>query len=743
MGSKARSSRGRGRTPLSAEPLVERAASALVAHLPGQRWFGAKARTIAAVTPVDWAPVSGTRGLLALFRVSFTDGESERYLVPLLDDDVSLEDGSLAEALDDLRFCAALVEQVQRGGSLAGQRGVFRFSPTPVLGDLLPEPPHEVVRMAAEQSNTSLLVDGKAILKLFRKLEPGPNPEFELTDFLTRETEFRGAPRLAGSIVHELQGEEPATVGVLHEFVPTEGDAWTATQARLAEYYAAVNGRDAGSQPNPALGRALAAADAREARELGALTGRLHVALASAPPDSPLGVEPITPADLTAWHAQMERHLDRVMAELAAALDALPAAPRDVARRALEEAPRFREGLAAVQGLATEPVAKIRIHGDYHLGQVLRTAGGFVIVDFEGEPARPLAERRAKQCALKDVAGMLRSFAYAARAALLRAAEAGEADAAGSGRLAPWADAWEDGVRTAFLEGYLAETRERGAQLLPRERQTLDAVLRVFELDKAIYELRYELNHRPAWLEIPLHGLRRAVTVTPKAEAPELRPGEGPFGFVACLELREFVGVRAENERQLAELIEQVPLDSIYYHTHGFLLRHKFVAGLYPNDFATWVAAHVGDRALGERLAMVDPAEFPDLQTLREELVAVIDDHLRSLSIVPGTILGDPFEFLQSRIVEIPTGVQARTLPEFRHALLEVDVSAIYHHLVEARLRLGRGQNDFAAWLERGLGLPRLAARIRAVSPYADTLERTRARLIQLCDEALAEGAGS
>jgi hypothetical protein len=208
------------------------------------------------------------------------------------------------------------------------------------------------------------------------------------------------------------------------------------------------------------------------------------------------------------------------------------------------------------------------------------------------------------------------------------------------------------------------------------------------------------------------------------------------------VELREFVGVRAENERQLAELIEEVPLDSIYYHTHGFFLRHKFVAGVYPNDFASWVASEVRDRVLAERLCMVDPGELPDLQTLREELASVIDEHLRRFPIVPRVVSGEPFDFIQSRIVEIPTGIEARTLGELRDALLEVDLSALYYHLVESRLRLGRRQNDFAAWLDRGLGLHKLAARVRALDPYVVTLERTRARLIELCDETLQEGRG-
>jgi trehalose synthase-fused probable maltokinase len=712
----------------------------LPGFLPAQRWFGSKGRSIAGVTPLDRAAVPGTDGCLAFIEVGFAAGPAETYLVPLLPGTAGVP---VADAMEDTEFCLALVQQVRLGGSLPGLRGAFRFTPTDALADILPESPTEATRVRAEQSNTSVIFGGRAILKLFRRLEPGPNPDFEITDFLTRQTTFRGAPRLAGSLAYAVPGHEPITLGVLHEFVPNQGDAWTATQARLAEYYAAAaGGTGDGGQPDPAFARALAAADAKEAERLGRLTGHLHMALASGPGGTALAPEPIAPEDLAAWQGELRAHLDRVMGALAAAVETLPAPVRELAQEVLRGADHLQESLGALRGLGTGPVTKIRIHGDYHLGQVLKTGEEFVILDFEGEPARPLGQRRAKQCPLKDVAGMLRSFAYAAQAALFQITEAAPGDRALAARLAPWAQAWEDGVRDAFLDGYLAETWKRDASFLPREREALEAVLHVYELDKAIYEVVYEINHRPAWVRIPLEGLRRVGQATPRVAPARLRPGEGPFSFMACLELLEFVGVRAENERQLAELMEEVPLDSIYYHTHSFFLRHKFVAGAYPNDFATWVAVQVRDRVLGERLAMVDPGEFPNLEALREELIAIIDDHLRGLQVVPGVIFGEPFDFIQSRIVEVPTGIRAATLQEFRDVLLEVDLSAIYFHFMEARMRLGRGQNDFAAWLRDGLGLPALAAKVQAVDPYAGSLERTRSRLVQLCDEALAEGAG-
>ncbi len=728
------------RAPLPLEELLARAARALPDLLPHQRWFGGKARTIRTLRPLDAVPVPESAGIPALFAVAYADGGEETYLVPIA---AASGEAGFSDAMEDPNFCTALVERIRVGGSLPGMRGTLTFTPTPALPAILPERPQEVSRLRTEQSNTSVIFDRRAILKLFRKVEPGPNPDFELTDFLTRETAFRGTPRLLGSLAYEVPGEAATTLAILQEFVESQGDLWTAIQARLGEYYAAAaGGFGAGGEADPAFARTLGEADAREAERLGRLTGELHLALASAPAGHPLAPEAILPADVAEWLEGMARHLDQVMGTLAAALGTLPLPAQEMARDLLAELPRRREDLTALRALEAEAVAKIRIHGDLHLGQVLVAGGRFAILDFEGEPARPITLRRAKQCALKDVAGMLRSYAYAAQAALLQAVEAAPEGEELAARLLPWAKAWEEGARQAFLDGYLAETWARGAPFLPREPEALQAILRAYELDKAIYELHYELNNRPAWVRIPLEGLRRPPAAAPGRAPALLRPGQGPFQFVACLELREFVGVRAENERQLADLMEEVPLDSIYHHTHSFFLRHKFLAGAYPNDFANWAAVQVRDRVLGERLAMVDPGSFADLQALREELVAVIDDHLRGLQIVPGVIFGEPFEFIRSRVVEIPTGIEVRSLQEFRDALLDVDVSAIYFHLVEARIRLGRGRNDFAAWLEQGLDLHELARRVEALDPYAGTLEQTRARIIQLCDEALAAGAG-
>ncbi len=210
-----------------------------------------------------------------------------------------------------------------------------------------------------------------------------------------------------------------------------------------------------------------------------------------------------------------------------------------------------------------------------------------------------------------------------------------------------------------------------------------------------------------------------------------------PFHFIGCTELIENLGRRAQDERELMDLLEQVPPGSIFYHTFGFFLRNRFFVGPYGNDFATWAGMHARDRLLGERLAVVDPFEFADLEQLREELISIIDDHLSRFPIVPRADYGEPFNFLQSHVVEIPTGHQASTLGEFRDRLAEVDASAVYYHMVEARVRKGRRSGDFAEWLRASLGRVELAERVERIDTYLSSLERVRARLLSLLDAAM------
>ena len=210
-----------------------------------------------------------------------------------------------------------------------------------------------------------------------------------------------------------------------------------------------------------------------------------------------------------------------------------------------------------------------------------------------------------------------------------------------------------------------------------------------------------------------------------------------PFVFTGCVEVRQALQRTASDERELMDRMEEVPPGSIFYHTHGYFLRHRPITTAYGNDFAAWVAVQVRDQALSERLAVVNPFEFATLETLREELVTVVHDHLRRLRAVPRVESGEAFHFQQSYIVEVELGPPATTLTEFRDGLATVDASAIYFHMVEARARLGRRAGDFAEWIRASLGLTELAERIERIDSYMTSLERVRARDLSLVDAEL------
>ena len=216
-------------------------------------------------------------------------------------------------------------------------------------------------------------------------------------------------------------------------------------------------------------------------------------------------------------------------------------------------------------------------------------------------------------------------------------------------------------------------------------------------------------------------------------------PTSAPFQFIGCVELRQALDHRARDERELLDRLEDAPAGSIFYHTHGYFLRHRPITTAYGNDFAAWVASHVRDQVLAERLAVINPFEMDSLEELREELMSVVHDHLLRLSTIPRVEFGDAFHFQQSHIVEVPLGPAVTTLLEFRAGLADVDASAIYFHMVEARARLGRRSGDFAEWIRTSLQLPALAERLERIDAYMTSLERVRARALALVDAELEE----
>ncbi len=206
------------------------------------------------------------------------------------------------------------------------------------------------------------------------------------------------------------------------------------------------------------------------------------------------------------------------------------------------------------------------------------------------------------------------------------------------------------------------------------------------------------------------------------------------FNFMGCIELKELLGLKANDVQKLLELVEEVPADSIYYHTHSYFLRHFNITGPYSNDFANWAVIQVRDRVLGEKLSCVTPSPNKSLEDIRFELIEIIDEHLTDQKIVPAVVYGQPFYFMKSQIIKVPTGLSAHNINEFIEALKEVDASAIYNHVFEARQRQRKGRSDFSQWIEEEMGLLALAEKFESVDTYMFSLEGLRIKLLKLCN---------
>ncbi|HEY8339182.1 MAG TPA: alpha-amylase family glycosyl hydrolase, partial [Egibacteraceae bacterium] len=467
---------------------------ALGAWLPAQRWFAGKARDISGVRIEDAWAVSDDGAVVDLIvAVDYRDGGAERYQVPVAAADAggataasALGDSGLVDALDVPAACRALADLAVAATSRRTAAGAV-VTGEPVSGrrvaaDASPR------RLRGEQSNTSVVFGDDAILKVFRRLEEGVNPDVELTAGLTRAG-FASTPAQRGALALRARGRETA-LAVLSDLVRGGRDAWELACDEV---------------------RALAADDRAAtpvldgAERLGSTVASLHAALRDV-----FGSRPAEPGEVGAWVAAMHQQVDRV-------LDLAARRTPDVAAEVLRRRGQIDARLEGLRALA-DPGPLQRTHGDLHLGQVLLGAdGGWQLLDFEGEPSRPLAARRSPQPPLRDVAGMLRSFDYVV-AALGPSAP-------------PVAQRWRDEARRAFLSGYRATAEEAG--VVPATRRDVEVLLGAFELDKAVYELGYELANRPAWVGIPLAGILRvldgpAATATDEGAAVPSRSTSQP-----------------------------------------------------------------------------------------------------------------------------------------------------------------------------------------------------------------------
>ncbi len=497
----------------------------LPAFLKHQRWFAAKDRELVAVRIERGCELPDGEALLLLELSVELAGEGvQRYLLPLalvwgeeqLAPGAPLlpwtlakvrrgpKVGALCDATATPGFPLTLLRRMREGARLplAGG-GALVFEPGRRMAELELPAEVEVRRVGVEQSNTSLFLDRLAVLKLYRRLQEGVHPEVEIGRFLTDVAGFANTPPLLGSLVREEPGGTGTALAVAFGFVENQGDAWSFTLdwldrelERLALAAAALPEIDPEAEFSLYLERA---------RVLARRTAEMHLAFAIDTDDPAFAREPVTAADLERWAGQVRAQVETGLDALARAADRLSEAERAQAEELLA---RRSELLARPAALAAGPVeaVKTRHHGDYHLGQVLVARDDFVIIDFEGEPARPLAERRAKSSPLRDVAGMLRSFDYAARAAVDRLLERhdGRRDL-----VEELAARWRDLVSRAFL-GVYAET-VAGSPVLPADRGAADRLLQLFLFEKVFYELAYEAANRPAWIAIPLHGAIRLL----------------------------------------------------------------------------------------------------------------------------------------------------------------------------------------------------------------------------------------
>jgi maltose alpha-D-glucosyltransferase/alpha-amylase len=503
---------------------AELASEILPAYLAQQRWFGGKGDAIARIMPLvqgEWKSNSGD-WLVLLLQIESQSAQTGTYFMPLsLVWDEGPEErlkplapctlakvrqharvGILVDAFGHNAFCRALVSAMRERLELPLGAGRLKFSSTSVFSELAKDALDDVRHPSLEQSNTAVFFDEKLFLKGYRRLQQGINPELEMGRFLTEVSPFPNIVPVAGALEYLDADGETMTLALLQGFVQNQGDGWTYTLNYLERFLTSARAEsDIANESYHDFYLALM-------HTLGLRTGEMHKALCKKTGDPAFDPEALTAQDLQAAGERVQEDVKATLALLEKRVDSLPEGLRDSAHRLLQSRAQLLERVWAFEAKQISAV-KTRYHGDYHLGQVLLVRNDFVIIDFEGEPARTLSERRAKHSALKDVAGMLRSFNYASNVALKRGTSERPEDRA---QLAPALRDWEQKTCDAFLAGY----REGAGDACPQAHA--GDLIALFTLEKALYELRYELNNRPEWADVPIGGLLDLLQSEPNFE---------------------------------------------------------------------------------------------------------------------------------------------------------------------------------------------------------------------------------
>ena len=485
----------------------------LETFLPSKRWYSAKDDTIVAVSFQALIPLE--KVLLAVVLVALKGGEKPTFLIPLraafnqAADDVpesaviaGIETpegkGVIYDAAGDDDFAACLLPLLEKDASVEIGSGLTLSGTSTTVGkklirevDGLPQK-----MLGVEQSNTSLIIGKKIMLKMYRRTAFGSHPEVATTSFLTEEAKFENTPAYLGMLDLKYADGKTMALGILQSFVPNVGDGWSYTMDYLKSFFVASLAGQKGLKHTSYL---------KEARLLGKRTAEMHKSFAKGTTEVFRPV-PVKADDLAAWRDQTTAQADKTIAVAKANVDRLTG---DIKKR-VESLINGRERIVARVTELLPAIAdgqKTRFHGDYHLGQVvLDKDGDFYILDFEGEPLRPITERQVKQSVLKDVAGMVRSFDYAAFGAVLLYVLPENREQA-----LKLASQWQKQATDAFLEGYFENMN--GCDSLPAEKEITLKLLDLFVLEKALYEVIYEVANRPDWLAIPMNGLARLVNL--------------------------------------------------------------------------------------------------------------------------------------------------------------------------------------------------------------------------------------
>jgi maltose alpha-D-glucosyltransferase/alpha-amylase len=514
----------------------------LLDYVKGRRWFRGKSREAWAAEIQDIVPVrfDDSNAYITLLEVEYSEGEPEIYVIPLTtapaDKEATITEKHpeaiiarlaqrgksgkrlLYDAMVDTEFNTFLLNAIQRHRIFRSITSEIMASPTSFMESVPDDVKSlEPTPMKTEQSNTSIIYGNQLVLKLFRVLEDDINPDVEIGTFLTENTAFTNIAPVAGSIEYHIGRNRPVSLGILQGFVRNEGDAWQYTLNTLERYFDLALAHPTVQAPPvplqsllalpkelPSLVKDTIGAYIASARLLGQRTAELHIALASGRDNSDFAPVPYNFMYQVSLYQSLRGFAVQTFQLLRERLPYLSAELKNEAQAVLDLEKTIVDHFDLIRHEKITS-ARIRCHGDYHLGQVLYTGKDFVIIDFEGEPTRSLSQRRIKRSPLRDVAGMIRSFNYAAYTALAKQTSMRNKPENTYPLLNQWAQYWYVWVSSAFLNTYLDIIRP--TTLLPRNHDHLKILLNAFLLEKAIYEVGYELNNRPDWLKVPLQGV--------------------------------------------------------------------------------------------------------------------------------------------------------------------------------------------------------------------------------------------